>query len=135
MRKEISECLFKGSLLPLFRKDFLQLINSIDEIANKSETVCDFCISQRPIIPEELKADFLTILNTTTEMFYSLKKCLSTFVIDGVSYDIEDKKLMYSVVNQINEDESKIDDLKWNLQERYLQVILIYLLKFIWKVF
>ena len=114
IRRRFTGCLVEGPLLPFLRKDFLQLINSIDEIANGTENMCDFCLAQRPFVPDFLNEGILNILNLTKESFEILMKSLELLVEGKVSYGVDSHQLNNFTLLTVKK-ETKIDGIEWQL--------------------
>ncbi len=118
VRRRIGICLLAGTFLPILRKDFFQLVGSLDDVANTAEDFCDFCLSQRPEIPEYLRDGFLEITSATVEMFPNLKEALQTLNSKGFDWGVDESSPLHKIAKQIGIDESNIDDLKWKLTRK-----------------
>ncbi len=121
IRRRISSCLFQGRLLPFLRKDFLQLINAIDEIANGAERVCDFCLAQRPEVPGFLHSHFLYIFEVTIKLFDLLKESLELLRGGDVSYGVDDSDKLSDLTKIVIQKESEIDELQWKVTREIFQ--------------
>lgn len=122
VRRRIGTCLIGGTFLPILRKDFFQLVSSLDDVANAAEDFCDFCLSQRPEIPENLLDGFLEITSATAEMFPNLKEALQLLNSKGFSWSPDETGPLFRIAKQIGIDESNIDDLKWKLTRKIFEL-------------
>jgi predicted phosphate transport protein (TIGR00153 family) len=66
-RREIIEKLYLGAFLPILREDMIRLVAHQDKIADRAESCCDFCLSQRPQIPEEYRDKFRELLRASID--------------------------------------------------------------------
>lgn len=116
--RRITTCLHGGTFLPILRKDFFLLASSLDDVANAAEHFCDFCLSQRPEIPDYLCGGFLEISSVTIEMFPNLKKALQILNSTGFGWSTDETSPLHRITKEIGVDESNIDDLEWKLTRK-----------------
>ncbi len=106
-RREIIEKLHKGAFLPVFREDLIRLVAHQDKIADRAESCCDFCLSQRPEVPEKM-----------TELFKELMS-VSAMTMAPYTQAIENMFSDYAVVKknirEVNSQEEKADTIEWHL--------------------
>lgn len=113
--RNFMRCLCSGAFLPLFRKNIFQMVSSVDKVANAAENACDFCLSQRPEIPENLKGAFDDITQANMEMFPLLKEAVESLNLGIFGNAADDEVHFQEIVKNISMNESNIDDLEWKL--------------------
>ncbi len=113
VRHEIRDKLYLGAYMPLLREDIYKLVESLDVVANSAEKSCDFFLNQRPLIPDDLKADFLKITQVSMGVGESLKYAVLCY-IKGIC-PIEVSR---SHAKDIGMMESKVDSLEWDLTKK-----------------
>jgi len=118
LRREIGDCLYSGAFLPILRKDIFQLVEALDSVADGAESCCDFCLGQRPELPDELKEDFLAVIRASISVFSHLKKGLSSLLWNSFSWLGDDTSDIKEITDRISMNESKVDDLEWRLTRR-----------------
>lgn len=110
VRREIHRKLYEGAFLPIHRGDFIRLVETNDEVANGAESVADFLVLTRPMIPEFLREDLVKMIETTVEMYG-----LMPGLLEAYQSDIERVRL---TVEQISDWEEKVDKLLWDTTKR-----------------
>ncbi len=113
IRHKVREKLYMGAYMPLLREDVYKLVESFDTVANAAEKCCDTFLNQRPLIPELLKSDFLTIITVSTSIIDPLKHTLLCY-LKGLC-PIEVSRQHAKDVGLI---ESKVDSLEWDLTKK-----------------
>ena len=78
-RREIGDTLHSGAYLPLIRGDIYSLIDALDSVPNAAEACCNFFVSQRPHIPDGLKAQFQEIAHATFDILTPLDNTVKTY--------------------------------------------------------
>ena len=110
VRREIIGKLYSGAYLPSLRSDILHLVEHLDKIADGAEACCDFFLDQRPEIPQEMKSNFLEVMEQSISTFAPLKKAISSFFQE--SFDIETIRERMKEVGVI---ESDVDKKEWDI--------------------
>ena len=77
--RQIREVLLDGAFLPHIRSDVYRLVEAVDAIAGKSESVAQFIMDQSPEIPEQFEADLLEIFQQCLNCFLELRKALRAY--------------------------------------------------------
>jgi len=113
VRHAIRDKLYLGAYMPLLREDIYKLVEGLDVVANSAEKSCDFFLNQRPLVPDDCKADFLNITQVSMGVGESLKYAVLCY-IKGVC-PIEVSR---SHVKDIGLMESKVDSLEWDLTKK-----------------
>lgn len=83
LRRGIEKEMYKGGFLPNFRGDLLGIIESVDKVMNKTESVSDIFYYEDPFIPEEVKDDFISLSEKIISTYKSLKKSIEA-IFDNV---------------------------------------------------
>lgn len=107
---DIRDKLYGGAYMPVLREDIYRLVESFDTVANAAEKCCDVFLNQRPVIPESLKKDFLTLIVTSVGIMEPLKHALICY-LKGLC-PIEVSRQHSKEVGVI---ESQVDNLGWDL--------------------
>ncbi len=110
LRRRIVEGFYKGAFLPALRKDLIGLTLSVDKVADRAESCCDFIMLTRPHIPEELKEDFLKITIDSIAVFTPLK--------EGKMNLFKDFSLSREKTIEVHGLEARVDDEEWKLNRR-----------------
>ena len=79
LERRIREVLLDGAFLPNIRSDIYRLVEAVDAIAGKSESIARFISNQSPEIPEEFEADLLDIFRLSLDCFLELRKALKAY--------------------------------------------------------
>ena len=110
VRYEIRDKLYAGAYLPRLREDIYRLVESVDDVANAGETCCDFFLNQRPVIPEDLKLQFLTVAQESLGIIAPLKHSIICF-LKGIC-PIEESRRH---AKDVGLKESDVDTIEWDL--------------------
>jgi predicted phosphate transport protein (TIGR00153 family) len=110
VRREIIGKLYSGAYLPSLRSDILHLVEHLDKIADGAEACCDFFLDQRPEIPQEMKSNFLKIMERSISAFVPLKEAIDSFFSD--TFDVETIREKTKEVGII---ESVVDKEEWDI--------------------
>ena len=76
---QIRDMLLDGAFLPNIRSDVYRLVEAVDAIAGKAESVARFIIDQLPEIPEEFEGELLDIFGQSLNCFMELRKALRDY--------------------------------------------------------
>ncbi len=110
IRYEIRDKLYLGAYLPLLREDIYKLVESIDKVGNAAEACSDFFLNQRPLIPGEMKPQFLAVSRESLGVIDSLKLAvLCYFRGDCKIETVRDH------TRELGIQESRVDKLEWDL--------------------
>jgi len=82
LRRKMEEEMYLGGFLPNFRGDLLGIVESIDVVANKAETVADEIELQRLVIPENMIPDFIILGRISLKAYQSTSKAAITMLSD-----------------------------------------------------
>jgi predicted phosphate transport protein (TIGR00153 family) len=110
LKYTIRDKLYLGAYLPLIREDIYKLVESLDKVANAAEACTDFFLNQRPAIPNDLKAQFITVGQEAMSVIAPLKKAVMCFLkkkctIESVRQYAQEVGLM----------ETDVDRSEWDL--------------------
>ncbi len=106
LRRKIGQMLSSGAFLPIYREDYFRLIESVDNIANQAEHLCDYVTLTRPEIPEFAEAAIVEMIQLTVENYIPLKEMLLNF--------ISGKREISELAKSVRLMESKIDELQFH---------------------
>ncbi len=110
IRREIISRLYSGAYLPLLREDILNLVQQLDNLANGSESCCDFFLDQRPEIPKEIKQNILKLMEDSVSSFTPLKEAVGPFFMDKI-----DTKTIREKTSEVGIIESAVDKQEWDI--------------------
>lgn len=105
IRHTIEAKLFEGAFLPIYREDYIQLVELVDKVANKCEATGDFIVLTRPFIPEFIRDDLRQMVDATVETYEPFLQCLTTFQTD--------MSLVYAATTTVKEKEQAVDTMEW----------------------
>jgi len=108
-RRNAESELYSGAFLPNFRGDLLGLIESIDRITNRAESLADMLVLQRIEIPEHIRKALLDQFSKSMETFEALRKACEEF--------FEDFDSARPHIIEVENKEHKEDSLERNLIE------------------
>ena len=120
LERQIRESLLDGAFLPNIRSDVYRLVESVDAIAGKSEDVARFIRAQRPLIPEEFKADLLEIFRQCLICFSELTKAFKDYFKPKGKIES-----LHEHVNRVGELETEVDGLEEELAIRIFESSLV----------
>lgn len=113
-RRGAVEKLYSGAFMPTYREDYSRLLDLVDRVANRAETVSDMVAQQRPLIPEELKPDFMQLVDTVIGTFEPMLS-----IIDAMTNSYETAMELEKKVQSM---EQAADRLEWKLIKRVFQM-------------
>lgn len=121
IRHHVRDKLYGGAYMPLLREDVYKLVESLDRVANAAEKCCDAFLNQRPVIPELLKQDFLTIIIVSTGVIKPLKHALLCYLKGLCPMEVSRQH-----AKDVGLIESKVDSLDWDLTKNIFSSDLTY---------
>jgi predicted phosphate transport protein (TIGR00153 family) len=122
-RRRVESHLLSGSLLPVSRRDILQLIEQVDRLANAAEATVDYLSVQHIRIPPDLQSDLIEIASKSRDTFAEVKAAV-TSLFDNMSEAMEHTRAIEHLEGEIDHLERvagrklfKLEiDLAWKLQ-------------------
>jgi len=121
IRHQVRDRLYGGAYMPLLREDVYKLVESLDMVANAAEKCCDAFLNQRPVIPESLKQDFLTIIIVSTGVIEPLKHALVCYLKGLCPMEVSRQH-----AKDVGLIESKVDSMDWDLTKKIFSSDLMY---------
>ncbi len=110
LRRETETMMYSGAFLPNFRGDLLGLIEAVDRIADRAETVVKIVSFQRPEIPEEIKSMMRKQIRLAVETYEMLKEAIVLM--------FEDMNLAGDYIKKTEEKEHEEDRVEWDLMKK-----------------
>jgi len=107
LRREIEISLYEKALIPESRGDILGLLETVDRIPNKAESVAFQIQTEAIRIPDEFKSELKEIININFNIFEDIKRA-----IRAVFKNI--KEVRY-ITNEIDKKESSSDSMERDL--------------------
>lgn len=111
-RRNVIKKLYSGAFLPMIREDLIRFIAHQDKIADRAESCSDFCMTQKPKIPEQFNENILTLLNLSIDVFKPYTEAIGALLDKKSSY--EEVKMK---IHEVNTSEEKADTAEWHLIE------------------
>lgn len=104
LRRNIEEALYKKALIPESRGDILNLLEVLDKVPNKAESVLHQVQTELLRIPSEFAGSFRELVHVNHEAFLLLMQAVRTLFtdLDGIK----------PLTDQIDQNESKSDRLE-----------------------
>lgn len=110
LRRRIIEEFHKGAFLPALREDLIGLTLSVDKVADRAESTCDFIMLTRPDIPEEFKEDLRKITFNSITTFPALREAKKNL--------FKDFSLSREQTIEVHGLEARVDDDEWKMNRR-----------------
>ncbi len=125
IRHKIELKLYEGAFLPIYREDYINLIELIDKIANRCEDTSDIMTLTHPEIPDFIRQNIIEMVNATLITFEVTK--------EGFEIFMKDIKNVFGYSEKISSKEQLVDKIEWhtlsNLFESELELSKKLLLK------
>ena len=96
IRRETETMMYSGAFLPNFRGDLLGLIEAVDLIADKAESVARLIALQKTEFPDDIKEDLMKQVEKVVATYEALKKAIESMFEDmdeASKHVIETEKL------------------------------------------
>ena len=110
LRRETETLMYSGAFLPNFRGDLLGLIESVDRIADRAETVTRIVSLQKPQFPDEIKSLVRKQVRASVETFKLLKEAILLM--------FEDMDKAGNYIKKTEEKEHEEDLLEWEIMKK-----------------
>ena len=107
LRREIEISLYEKALIPESRGDILGLLEAVDRIPNKAESVAFQMQTEALRIPDEFKSELRKIININFDIFKDIKRA-----IKAVFKNIKEVR---NITNEIDKKESSSDSMERDL--------------------
>lgn len=107
IRREAQLKMYQGAFLPIYREDYIVLLELIDSVANKAESTSDFIILTRPEIPDFLQEGIRALTTASVDTFRPLERMYELFQ--------EDIDKVLEVAHSVEEREQVADKFQWDL--------------------
>jgi hypothetical protein len=107
IRHTIEAKLYEGAFLPIYREDYVELVEEVDKVANQAESSSDFIVLTRPQIPDFMIPGLLEIVDATCEMYTPFLNVLTTFNTD--------MSKVYAATTMVKDLEQQVDKMEWDL--------------------
>ena len=110
VRYNIRDKLYSGAYLPLLREDIYKLIESIDKVGNAGEACCDFFLNQRPVVPAEMRPDFMAVVRESLGIIDNLKLAVLCYFKGECKIEV-----VREHTKEVGLQESRVDKMEWDL--------------------
>ncbi len=110
LRRETETLMYSGAFLPNFRGDLLGLIEAVDRIADRAETVVRIISLQLPSILLQIKEEMKKQVKLSVETFKELKA--------AIEYMFEDMDKAGSYIKRTEEKEHEEDNIEWDMMKK-----------------
>lgn len=78
LRRKTESEMYGGAFLPNFRGELLELVEAVDKVMNKIQSVAEIIVFQKPKIPDEFKESFLKQIQMVKKTYKYLKKSIES---------------------------------------------------------
>ena len=109
LRRETESMMYAGAFLPNFRGDLLGLIEAVDRIADRAETVTRIISLQKPEIPPEIKSGMRRQARLAVDTFKELK--------ESINLMFEDMEKAKNFIKRTEEKEHEEDIVEWDIMK------------------
>jgi predicted phosphate transport protein (TIGR00153 family) len=110
VRRDIECKLYDGAFLPIYREDYIMLVEQLDHVANQAEAVSQFIVLTRPKVPEMVHEDLRQIARVTVESFKIMLGCL-----ESVRKKPEES---FALSKEVQKKEKEVDDIVWEMTKK-----------------
>ncbi len=114
LRRQVAMELTRGALLASMRREFLELIERADRVANLAESLLYFILPQQVVVPELLQSPVREIGDKTEEMMAKARAAIQALFTD--------RRVVLEHSRSIEQLESEIDRLERKAIERIFQL-------------
>lgn len=114
LRRRVAMELMGGALLASMRREFLELVERTDRVANLAESLLYFVLPQQIVVPEPLKPQVREISEKTKEMMAKVRAAISALFTN--------RKEVLERSRKIEQLESEIDRLERKAIQRIFQL-------------
>ncbi len=104
-RRQVAIKLSEGAFLPIYREDYIVLLELIDKIANKVESTSDYLVLTRPDIPEFLVDEIRNLVRSTLGCFEPIESLYELFQ--------KDFDQVLAMAKSVEEKEQEVDKIQW----------------------
>ena len=105
IRFEVEREMHRGAFLPAYRQDYIDLLETLDRVANKAEDSADVIVLARPEIPEEIKDDLREICDLTSKCYQPIPEMVRSTLRD--EHEVQEQ------VEEIGRLEQRIDSIQF----------------------
>lgn len=96
--------LYRGEQLPIFREDFTDLMELVDNIADDAEKITDFLLLEHPKILPQWRDKIERIIERTWDSFNAFERCFN--------FLYEDVERAFSATHEVEDLEKEIDKMQ-----------------------
>jgi predicted phosphate transport protein (TIGR00153 family) len=110
VRRDIECKLYEGAFLPIYREDYIMLVEQLDQVANQAEAVSQFIMLTRPSVPEMIQEDLRQIARISVEAFRGIVDCVVAVRKDAAQ--------AFAVSKEVQKRESEVDEIVWQMTKK-----------------
>ncbi len=110
VRRDVECKLYEGAFLPIYREDYIMLVEQLDRVANQAEAVSQFIVLTRPKIPEGIHADLRAIARISLEAL----RCIVGCVVSVRKKPAE----AFELSKEVQRKEKEVDDIVWQMTKK-----------------
>lgn len=107
VRRRIEGAIYEGAFFPFLREDYITLVELIDRVANRAETVSDIVAQQTPPVPGDMKQELTTLCERVLECYEPLLE-----VMRAMEEDFERTNELTHTIESIEQD---VDRQEWGM--------------------
>lgn len=105
LKRDVITLLSQGTYLPVYREEYINLVETADKIANRCEDIGDFIVLTRPQIPEFIVDEIKKMLSLTNESYAIMLELSKNYM--------KKKENVLDYSKKIREFEQSVDRLHW----------------------
>lgn len=126
LRRSIEMMLYEGAFLPANRGDYVRLSELVDQVADAAESAAHTIVLAKPKVPEELKDEFLKLIDSGIKTYETLMEA-----VRALNTDVDKAMELAKAVEDAEEEADRVEyELKRKVFES--EVITTYA-KLIWN--
>lgn len=107
IKKKVEYILYEGAYLPIFREDFLNLLELVDDIVDDIERVVDLLVIENPQIPAQWREKIKSITEKSCRAFDLFRECFLLLY--------EDTEKSFTRTHEVEIAEKQVDRLQYEL--------------------
>ena len=123
IKRDIREHLLKGTMMPIDKFQLFMYLKEQDAVLDRAENALDW-ISYRPepVIPEELKKDFLLLINSNVEPLDEMNRMVLEAKKYFKTFNETQRNLVKEIIRNLRRKKYEADKVEHRLKRRIFEV-------------
>lgn len=105
IRRRIQQAIAAGAFLPFYREDYISLADFIDKVANRAVDLSKSIVLEKPLLPEEMKANVLALTASVLDTFLPFDRIVELLFVDPAK--------ALELTEKVSEGEQTGDSIEW----------------------